>query len=325
MPIARRAGWLRVDTPRLLVGIGLLALLVAAPAFLDARYVGLLTEVLIYGVFALGINVLLGFTGLISLGHAMFLGVGGYGVAILCVLLGWPLWAAVPATVAAAAVFATVVGIICIRVSGVSFLILTLALAQLVHAFAFKTKSIGGDDGMWGVPRPDLSVLGVSSYDASIIFYFMMVFFVVTFAATALFLRSPIGSVLVVIREDETRVRALGYSVRLYKLIAFAVSGVVSSVAGIMHAIYFNFVSPDNLTWMTSGEGLLMVIVGGAQSVLGPVIGAAAFVLLRAGFADVSHHWTILLGLFFMFSVVLLRGGLVGFPAFVRNWRRQKS
>jgi branched-chain amino acid transport system permease protein len=308
---------------RLAYGAPILAMLAALP-FVAAEYPVLLAiEVIIFAIYALGINFLLGYTGLISLGHAMFLGLGGYGLGVCSVLLGLPVLPSMLATLLIVALVAFVVGYVCTRTSGIEFLLITLAVSQMFYGLAVKTRWTGGDDGMSGLPRLDLTAIGVDlSRVSGFYFYVLGVALIVMWLAWRL-VNSPFGSVLVGIRENEKRMVALGYNVTWYKIVAFTISGVISGAAGLLLAQKLYFVNPDIMTWMISGEGLLMVIIGGRQYFLGPVLGAAFFILLKEQLSGVTQHYIIFFGLFFMAVVALFKTGLAG--VFVGLLTRRRS
>jgi branched-chain amino acid transport system permease protein len=297
---------------RLAYGVPILAALAVFP-FVAAEYpVLLVAEVMIFGIYALGINFLLGYTGLISLGHALFLGLGGYGLGVFAVLLGLPALPSMLATLLVIALVAFVVGYVCTRTTGIEFLLITLAVSQMFYGLAVKMKWTGGDDGMSGLPRLDLTAIGIDlSRVSGFYFYVLGVSLIVMWLAWRL-VNSPFGSVLVGIRENETRMVALGYNVTWYKIVAFTISGVISGVAGLLLAQKLYFVNPDIMTWMISGEGLLMVIIGGRQYFLGPLLGAAFFILLKEQLSGVTQHYIIFFGLFFMVVVALFKTGLAG-------------
>jgi branched-chain amino acid transport system permease protein len=279
-------------------------------------------EVIIAGVFAAGLNVLIGYTGLASAGHAMFYGLGGYGIGIGTAIYGWPLWISLPASIACVAVVSAAVGAICTRTKGVEFLLITLAFSQMFFGAAVKLRLTNGMDGMTGIPRPDLSFLGVSA-DSPVIFYYYVAF-VATAALVvlALIVRSPFGSVLIAIRESERRAQAMGYAVGAYKIGAFAISGTVCALAGILQAQYTYFINPDSMSWQSSGEGILMVIIGGAGSLLGPFVGAAVFVLVKQGLSMITDEYNLFFGIFFMLVVAFFRGGVAGtFRTLIGKWR----
>jgi branched-chain amino acid transport system permease protein len=279
-------------------------------------------EVMIAGVFASGINLLIGYTGLVSLGQAMFLGLGGYGVAVGTALLGWPLWVSAPITLVVVAMIAAAIGAICTRTRGVEFLLITLAFSQMFYGAAIKLRWTNGSDGMSGIPRPDLSQLGLSA-DSPVVFYY----YILTVSALALLLlwrivNSPFGSVLIGIRENERRVMSMGYAVANYKIGAFALSAVFCAVAGILQAQYTYFVNPDSMSWQVSGEGVLMVIIGGANVILGPFIGAAVFVVVKQALSLITDEYNLFFGIFFMLVVAFFRGGILGtLRTLVGKWR----
>jgi branched-chain amino acid transport system permease protein len=273
----------------------------------------LATEVMIAAIFATGLNILIGYTGLVSLGNAMFVGLGGYGIAIGSVLLGWPLWVSVPVTLVSVGLFAAGVGAICTRTRGVEFLLITLAFSQMIYGAAIKLRWTNGSDGMSGIPRPDLAWMGLSS-DDPLVFYF----YVLSVAAGTLFIlwrivRSPFGSVLSGIRENEQRLVAMGYRVSRYKIGAFVVAALAAAVAGVLQAQYTYFINPDAMGWQFSGEGVLMVNMGGRQAFLGPLVGAGFFVVVKQALSGITDEYLIFFGLFFMVVVAFFQGGIIGF------------
>jgi branched-chain amino acid transport system permease protein len=279
-------------------------------------------EVMIAGVFASGINLLIGYTGLVSLGQAMFLGLGGYGIAVGTALLGWPLWVSAPITLVVVAMIAAAIGAICTRTRGVEFLLITLAFSQMFYGAAIKLRWTNGSDGMSGIPRPDLSQLGLSAHGPVVFYYYIL-----TVSALALLLlwrivNSPFGSVLIGIRENERRVMSMGYAVANYKIGAFALSAVICAVAGILQAQYTYFVNPDSMSWQVSGEGVLMVIIGGANVILGPFMGAAVFLVVKQALSLITDEYNLFFGIFFMLVVAFFRGGILGtLRTLIGKWR----
>jgi branched-chain amino acid transport system permease protein len=282
----------------------------------------LAVEVMIAGVFASGINLLIGYTGLVSLGQAMFLGLGGYGIAVGTALLGWPLWVSAPITLVVVAMIAAAIGAICTRTRGVEFLLITLAFSQMFYGAAIKLRWTNGSDGMSGILRPDLSQLGLSAHSPVVFYYYIL-----TVSALALLLlwrivNSPFGSVLIGIRENERRVMSMGYAVANYKIGAFALSAVICAVAGILQAQYTYFVNPDSMSWQVSGEGVLMVIIGGANVILGPFVGAAVFVVVKQALSLITDEYNLFFGIFFMLVVAFFRGGILGtLRTLIGKWR----
>jgi branched-chain amino acid transport system permease protein len=289
------------------------AVLALALPFFGATFaITLATEIMISGIFASGINLLLGTTGLVSLGQAMFLGLGGYGVGIGSSLLDAPLWLTIPSSLLVVAIAAAAIGAICTRTRGVEFLLITLAFSQMFYGAAIKLRLTNGSDGMSGIPRPDLSLLGLSCDDPAIFYYYVLAVTVITLLVLWRIVESPFGSVLASIRENERRSAAMGYAVGHYKIGAFVLAAVLCAVAGILQSQYTYFINPDSMSWQLSGEGVLMVIIGGANALLGPMIGAAIFILVKQGLSMLTTEYLMFFGIFFMLVVAFFRGGVFG-------------
>lgn len=291
-----------------LFSVGLCAL----PSFSSGYVMTLAVEVMIAGIFASGINLLTGYTGLVSLGQAMFLGFGGYGIAIGTALLGWPLWVSAPVTLVVVAGIAAAIGAICTRTRGVEFLLITLAFSQMFYGAMIKLRWTNGSDGMTGIPRPDLSWLGVSADNPTIFYYYVLGIAVLALLMLWRIVTSPFGSVLVGIRENERRMMSMGYAVANYKIGSFALAAVICAVAGILQSQYTYFINPDAMGWQMSGEGVLMVIIGGANVILGPFVGAAVFVVVKQALSMVTEEYNLFFGIFFMLVVAFFRGGVLG-------------
>lgn len=286
--------------------------LCALPSFVSGYVMTLAVEVMIAGVFASGINLLTGYTGLVSLGQAMFLGFGGYGIAIGTALLGWPLWVSAPVTLVVVAVIAAAVGVICTRTRGVEFLLITLAFSQMFYGAAIKLRWTNGSDGMTGIPRPDLSWLGLSADNPTTFYYYVLGVAVLALLMLWRIVTSPFGSILVGIRENERRMMSMGYAVADYKIGSFALAAVICAVAGILQSQYTYFINPDAMSWQMSGEGVLMVIIGGANVILGPFVGAAVFVVVKQALSMITEEYNLFFGIFFMLVVAFFRGGVLG-------------
>jgi len=286
-----------------------LALVALFPAVAGNYPVKLLQEILIWGIFAMSLDLLMGRAGMVSFGHSAFFGLGGYVAALalktepgMLASLGWP--------ALAAALAALVIGFFSIRVGGVYFIMLTLAFSQMFYAYAVQVAWLGAEDGIIGVPRP--SLLGVSLTHAVTFHLFLVL--VLALAALTLWrvACSPFGQVLQGIRENESRMEALGYAVRNYKLLAFVVAGTVAGVAGACYTQLNGSISPDAFFWTTSGDALLMVIIGGTGTLGGAVLGAAAFILLQSLVSTYTERWMLILGATFILFVLFAPGGLVG-------------
>jgi branched-chain amino acid transport system permease protein len=291
----------------------LLLAVLAFPAVVGRYPVKLLQEILVWGIYAMSLDLLMGHAGMVSFGHSAFFGVGGYVAALALTspggAVGGPLGALLlPA--AAGALAALVIGYFSIRVSGVYFIMLTLAFSQMFHAYAFQAAWLGAEDGITGVPRP--SLLGVRTGEG----WAFHVYVVAIAALAAFFLwrvvRSPFGHVLAGIHENEGRMEAVGYPVRRYKLLAFVVAGTLAGLAGALYAQFSGSITPDAFFWTTSGEALLMVIIGGTGTLGGAVLGAAAFILLQSLVSTYTERWMLILGVTFVLFVLFAPGGIVG-------------
>ncbi|WP_137388569.1 branched-chain amino acid ABC transporter permease [Rhodoligotrophos defluvii] len=268
--------------------------------------------VLVWAIFAVGFDLVFGVAGIISFGHAAFFGTGAYAYAILTLTYEVsPLPALAAASLVGAAVglsFAAVT----LRQSGIYFALTTLALAQLIHILAeVKLKAwTGGTDGLAGVPRPEL--LGIDFYDDGNFACFVAAVFLALMMLNALLRASPFGQVLSAIRQNETRAGQLGYDTRRYKLGAFAISGAYSGLAGALLGCLVMFVGPDMTRWTASGDVLIMTVLGGRGTFLGPVVGVAVFEGLKEGISAYTDHWYGLLGLIFILVTLYMPGGICG-------------
>jgi branched-chain amino acid transport system permease protein len=293
----------------IITALVVLAAVAAFPWFFGSYPVKLLQEVLIWGVFAMSLDLLMGHAGMVSFGHSAFFGIGGY-VAALALKQSPGLLAALVWPALAAALGALVIGFFSIRVSGVYFIMLTLAFSQMFHAYTFQVDWLGAEDGIIGIPRA--SVLGVPLTTQAAFHVFVVA--VVAAASVLLWrvVRSPFGHVLRGIHENESRMDAIGYAVKRYKLLAFTIAGTVAGVAGAVYAQFNGQISPDAFFWTTSGEALLMVIIGGTGTLGGAVLGAAAFILLQSLVSTYTERWMAILGLTFILFVLFAPGGIVG-------------
>jgi len=295
--------------PRLILAAALLAALAAFPLFAGNYPVKLLQEILIWGIFAMSLDLLMGYAGMVSFGHSAFFGVGGYVAALALLKSPGPV-SALLLPAAAAALAALVIGLFSIRVSGVYFIMLTLAFSQMFYAVTFQAAWLGAEDGIVGVPRP--AALGVDT--ARPFQFHLYLVALVALAALALWriVRSPFGHVLRGIHENEPRMEAVGYAVNRYKLLAFVIAGTVAGLAGSLYTQQVGSITPDAFLWTTSGEALLMVIIGGTGTLGGAMLGAAAFILLQSMVSSYTERWMLILGLTFVLLVLFAPGGIVG-------------
>ena len=302
-----------------------LVVLVVAPLVVSDFYVSLLTEILIFGLLVSGVNLLLGYTGLVSLGHAAFMGIGAYTTAIGTSLLDFPVWAMMICSVLASFLIAYGVGILSVRTKGVQFLLITLAFGEMFHAIAEKSRVTGGDDGMTNIPRIDLEFLGLDADHDRVFYFFVLACFVIAMAVLRRVVVSPFGRVLVGIRENEKRMLAVGYTAFPYKALAFAISATLGGLAGSLWVQHGFFVNPHLMTWQMSGEALLMVIIGGSQAFFGPLLGAAFYVLTKDFLSDLTEAYLLFFGLLFVLVVAFFHGGLAGFAATLARRMRRGS
>lgn len=306
----------------LIVIAALLVVAVATP-FSSSYVIILVTHALVFAILAMSLDLLLGYTGLPSLGQAAFLGMGAYLTAILAsdygFGLGWSFWIVVLLGIFIGAATAALFGLFAIRATGVYFLMITLALGQCVWGLAYRWNSLtGGDNGINLPPRPEF---GISLANDVTFFYVVFGFFVFTLATLYLIVRSPFGRSLVGIRERELRMRILGYNTWLHKYIAYVIAGAFGGLAGVLWAHMNGLVSPEDVILTTSVDALLMVVLGGPGTLVGGAIGAAVVTFLRDYLSTLVHWWLYVLGGVYVLTILYLPGGLMGIPARVRNWR----
>lgn len=319
---------------RIGIGIATLAILLVAPPFLSEFLLALLTKALIFAVLAMSLNILLGYTGLPSLGHAAFLGIAAYTVAVMTTRHGAHFWSTLVVGLGLTLAVAAVFGLLAIRAKGVYFLMITLALGESIWGLAYRWNSMtGGDNGITGIPRPDFG-LPISVEGETAFYYFTVLVFLMALLFFYLLVRSPFGHSLIGIRESESRMRMLGYNTWLHKYIAYVLAGGMGGVAGILWAYYNAFVSPEDVVLVVSVETLLMVALGGAGTLLGPALGAGILVFLReyvSTFAelelgwfvlDFKYRWVSVMGLIYILTVLYAPDGLLGAA---QRWARRRA
>lgn len=279
-------------------------------------YKALATQILIYGLFALGFNLLYGYTGLLSFGHAAYYGLGAYGTGIaLARLHVGSIWGGLAAGLGLAVLGGAVIGFFCLRRRGIYFAMLTLAFAQLLYFIGFHlTEWTGGDDGLRGIPPLPLALPGVQvPIDTPLAFYyFTLALVVLAVAGLRRILDSPFGTVLGAIRENTDRAVACGYHVDRVKHLSFVFSALFSGLAGSLDALRLTVVPIDSLHWTTSGQVVIMTLLGGAGTFLGPFVGAAAFLVLEDRLSVVTESWQLVVGAVFMAFVLFLPRGIWG-------------
>ncbi|MBX6394372.1 MAG: branched-chain amino acid ABC transporter permease [Alicyclobacillaceae bacterium] len=288
----------------------LLAVLAAALPFVLGDYgINLMTEIYIMAILAMSLGLIMGYAGMVSLGHAAFFGIGAYTVALLGPHLP-NVYALLALSILLSGIVALATGAVFIRTSRFYFLMITLAFGQLLYALAWQLKPwTGGADGHKVSAPLDFGFGEVASPVG--LYAVMAVAFLLVYVFLRLFVDSPAGKIVKGIMENETRMAALGYHVRAYKLLAYALAGAVAGLAGALYAYFNLFVSPDLSGWMFSGQVMMMVIIGGVGTLLGPVVGAALFIVLQNLISSYTERWPILLGALLVGLVLVGRGGIV--------------
>ncbi len=296
----------------------LFLVLLCIPWLGSRLYTFIATDIAILALFALSLNLLLGYTGLVSFGHAAYFGIGAYTTAILMKTYGVPFVVAFPAAGIVAAGFALVFGFFCVRLTKIYFAMLTLAFAQIVWAICFKWNDVtGGEQGMPNVPYPDLgwmsAIPGLGSLRSGDHFYLLVLALVaVAIAALRRIVASPYGRMLSVIRENPERAEFIGINVRLYQLSAFVVAGFFAGLAGGLFGIFNRGVFPDFAYWTKSAEVLIMTILGGMGHFWGPAVGAMVLTLLNQQITSYTEYWPLILGIILIVLLFGFRGGIVG-------------
>ena len=291
-----------------LIGTALAALV---PTLLGSSFhINLATQVLIAAIFASSYNVLAGWGGLVSFGHAAFFGAAGYGAALLVLKAGFGHLAAAMLGLAFATVLACIIGALALRATGISFLMITLALGQILWGLSYRWVSLtGGDNGLTGLKRPAL--FGLSLDGAAAYYYFTLGIALVAFLSIRRFAGSSLGASLRGTRDQPRRMSALGFNVWLVRWVAFVYAGFWAGVAGLLFLYYHRFIGPHSLSIAESAEVLLMVILGGAGTLTGPIVGAAIIVLVRNLISAYVEHWPMLLGVLFLLVIMFVPEGIV--------------
>jgi branched-chain amino acid transport system permease protein len=291
-----------------------LALLALFPFAGAAFYMELVSKVMILAIFALSLDLLVGYTGLVSFGHAAYFGVGAYTLGLLAPKYeAANLWLTLPAAIVLAGLAALAVGALVVRVKGIYFIMVTLAFAQMFYFVFHDTKFGRGSDGISMNFKPVAAIGGFTPFDlanATHVYYFVFAAMLLVFIFLRVLLRSAFGRALQGIRSNEQRMRSLGFPVYRYKLASFVIAGALAGLAGYLSAMQFGFVNPELLSWHQSGNVLLMLILGGLGSLYGAVVGAFVFVALQEVFSSVTTHWQLLLGGTIILLVIFLPGGL---------------
>ena len=315
------------------LGLGLFALL-AFPFVGTEFYTGMVAQMMILGIFAMSLDLLLGVTGLVSLGHAAFFGLAGYMLAFMTPAdAGVSLWWSLPAAMAASALAALVIGFFVVRTRGIYFIMVTMAFAQMVFYLFFDNKALGGSDGIYVNFKPATGVFGWTVLDLDnklVFYYFTLALLLLVYLFLRRLLFSPFGRVLAGIRVNEHRMRAMGYGTFGYKLAAFTLAGALAGLAGYLWGARTGYVNPELMGFHMSAHAIMMVILGGMGNFAGAIAGAFAFEYLLHVFKDLptvgsvnlGKHWQLWMGLFIVLLVVFAPRGLLGL---VEKFTRSKD
>lgn len=278
-------------------------------------YEALAVNILVLGLYAVGFNLLFGYTGLLSFGHAAFLGSGAYGCGIALVHFGVPWFGAILIGVLVSVVFAAAMGFLAIRTRGIYFAMVTLALSQCVYYLFYQAVGLtGGENGLRGINLAQIGILGfkVNFLDPTVKYYVILAFVIVALWIFSRLLASPFGAVLEAIRENENRARACGYDVARTKFVAFVISGAFCGLAGALKALHLSIVPIETLHYLTSGQVVMMALLGGMGTFFGPFVGAATFLLLEDVLTTLTSHWQLALGAVFVIFVLFFPKGIWG-------------
>src|SRR5688572_6507882 len=294
---------------KLLVAV-LAVVLLAAPMVFSSYWVGLLTEIIILAMLAMSLDILLGYTGLPSLGHASLFGVAAYAVAVLSTTYQMGFWTCVLGGLAVGILLSAAIGLIVSHVRDVYFLMITLAIGMVLWGLSYRwIPMTGGDNGLSGIPRLELHA-GLPFSGPTTFYYIALAVFALSGVAIATLVRSPFGLTLRGIRENEGRMKSLGFNTWLHCYLSFILSGFFASVAGIMWAYYNGFVSPTYLDLTASSELFLMVTLGGPATLIGPVLGAGAIVMLKNVMSAYTARWLLILGIVYIVAILAAPKGI---------------
>jgi branched-chain amino acid transport system permease protein len=298
--------------------------LLTFPLFMPFKAIA--TNILIYGLFALGFNMLYGYLGLLSFGHAALFGAGAYACGIALVHFGLPWYLGISLGIAAGMLIAAVIGVLAIRTRGIYFAMVTLALAQCVYFIAYQAVSwTGGESGLRGIDVTELNIfsLRLNFIDPLIRYYVVCMFVIAALFVLSRILASPFGAVMEAVRENEARALACGFDARATRLLAFVMSGAFCGLAGALQALQLSIVSVETLYFSTSGMVLMMALLGGMGTFFGPFIGAGVFLLLENLVSIWTVHWQLVVGVIFVACVLFFPRGIWG--TFLHRWAQWEN
>jgi len=304
----RRLGASRVVAALLLGGLALVP--VVASAIGEPYYVTLFTRIVVLALAASGLNLILGYGAMVSFGHSMYVGIGAYAVGILAYHGVGNGWAQLAVALVVGALFALVIGAVCLRTSGVAFIMITLAFAQMAYFLAISLKQYGGDDGLSIAARSDFGVFTLESN--TVLYYVAFALLAATLFVSHRVVHSRFGMVLRGCRVNERRMAALGFPTLRYRLVAYVISALVCVVAGVLLANLAKFAAPSYLAWQASGDLIVMIVLGGMGTIVGPAAGAVALLVLEEILSGWTTHWMIVLGPLIVLIVLTAKKGFYG-------------
>ena len=300
--------------------------LATVPLFASEYWTELLTQALILGMFSMGLDILVGYTGMPSLGHAAFFGLSGYGSALAITRWGIDPWLAAGLGILFSTIVAALFGPLAVRLRGLTFLTVTLAFGQLTWGLVTRWGSFtGGENGIPGIPRPSLVIGPLDLEQAAGYYWFTLVCLAVLVVLIYRFAGSPMGMSLLGLRDSDRRMEALGYNVHARRAVAFIVAALVAAVCGTLSAYFNRYIGPSSLDWRFSAQALLGVVIGGAGSLWGPFVAGTGLHVLKTNIVGSTDLWAIFLGGLYVLAVVVLPGGLASLPQRLRGRTRSTS
>ncbi len=316
-----------LSVPKIVAIVLILAGLAVFPFVITNRfYISLINEMLIYGLLAMSLDVLLGYTGLLSFMHNAYLGISAYAVGLFLIHISPSLWLACLIGVLFTAVVALPVGWVQVRTGGLAFALLTLAFGMMFYTIVWKWYSLtGGDDGLMGMPNPAITIFGWdigNSGDPTAMYLLTLVVVTICYIITRRIIRSPFGAVLEAIRENEERAAFVGINVRMYKLLGWLLACTLAGVAGALFILYKGYIGPTTMSAFAGAGVLMMVLLGGMGTLWGPLVGAAIFIFIQDYISTMSEHWEIYLGIVVVLLVLFMPTGFVGLGGHLKRLRK---
>jgi branched-chain amino acid transport system permease protein len=321
--------WFTKHGPRNIGLLLLLFLLILFPFAINNRfYVALIADMLTFGLMAMSVDILIGYTGLVPFGHAAYFGLGAYALGLFSVYISSSsIWLLLLVGILVPSIIAIPFGWLQVRLGGIAFALLSMAFSMMFYTFFWKWRNVtGGDDGLPLLELPDIGignfVLG-SVDNFTVMYFFVLCIVLILFLIVWRVIHSPFGFVLLAIRENEERASFVGINVRRFKLLAFILAGAVAGTAGCLHALHRIHLVPDLLHWSTSGEALIMALLGGVGTLWGPFLGSAVFIFAKDYVSTVTEHWMIFIGLLVILIVYFMPRGLVGLGKYLRRSKEE--